>query len=196
MTVTSHESGPRVPILGQWFQSRDLTGKSVLDVGCNAGFYSIEMKKRGAARVVGIDSDDLSLRRARLAADVSGFPDIEFRNMSVYDVASLGERFDLVLFMGMLYQLRHPLLALDLLYEKVVADILIFQGMDGDRRRATHAADGPVMYLVDRRSGSEPTNWWVPNRACAEALLRSAGFAIEANPEEEVYICRRGAPDA
>ena len=33
----------------------DVTGKSVLDIGCNAGFYALEMKKRGAARVLGID---------------------------------------------------------------------------------------------------------------------------------------------
>ena len=44
----------------------DLTGKTVLDIGCNAGFYSVEMAKRGAARVLGIDSDDRYLRQARL----------------------------------------------------------------------------------------------------------------------------------
>ena len=46
----------------------DLTGKSVLDIGCNGGFYSIEMKKRGADRVVGIDSDEDYLKQARFAA--------------------------------------------------------------------------------------------------------------------------------
>ena len=45
-----------------------LTGKSVLDIGCNAGFYSIEMKRRGADRVVGIDSDPVYLAQARFAA--------------------------------------------------------------------------------------------------------------------------------
>src|SRR4051794_38577328 len=90
----------------------DLRGRSVLDVGCNAGFYSIEMKRRGADRVVGIDSDDRYLAQARFAADVLDV-DIEFQRMSVYDVAMLKERFDVVLFMGVLYHLRHPLLALD-----------------------------------------------------------------------------------
>src|SRR3712207_2631967 len=51
---------------------RDLTGKAVLDIGCNAGFYSIEMKKRGAARVVAIDSDEMYLEQGRFAAQVSG----------------------------------------------------------------------------------------------------------------------------
>src|SRR3954451_1354374 len=56
----------------------DLTGKSVLDIGCTAGFYSIEMARRGAARVVGIDSEDIYLEQARFAAEVAGF-EIEFR---------------------------------------------------------------------------------------------------------------------
>jgi tRNA (mo5U34)-methyltransferase len=64
----------------------------VLDIGCNAGFYSFEMKRRGAGRVVGIDFDDYYLDQARFAAEVLGFEDIEFRRMSVYDVGALGER--------------------------------------------------------------------------------------------------------
>jgi tRNA (mo5U34)-methyltransferase len=46
------------------------------------------------------------------------------------------------------------------------------------------------MYFVEHEYAGDPTNWWIPNRACAEAMLRSAGFAIEAHPEEEVYLCR------
>ncbi len=91
----------------------DLTGWSVLDIGCNGGFYSIEMKRRGAERVLGIDVDESYLAQARFAAEVNGL-DIEFRTLSVYDVGALAERFDIVLFMGVLYHLRHPLLALDL----------------------------------------------------------------------------------
>lgn len=106
----------------------DLTGKTVLDIGCNGGFYSIEMKRRGAARVVGIDSDERYLTQARYAAEVLGV-EIEFKNMSVYEVASLSEKFDVVIFMGVFYHLRHPLLALDLLYGNVVKDLLVFQSM-------------------------------------------------------------------
>src|SRR5207302_9481462 len=51
---------------------RDLAGCSVLDIGCNAGFYSIEMKRRGAARVLGIDSDEDYLAQARFAGEISG----------------------------------------------------------------------------------------------------------------------------
>src|SRR3982750_3573348 len=103
----------------------DLTGKSVLDIGCNGGFYSIQMKARGAERVLGLDFDEDYLAQARFAAEVRGF-DIEFRKLSVYDVGALGERFDIVLFMGVFYHLRHPLLALDLIHEHVAKDLLVF----------------------------------------------------------------------
>ncbi len=108
---------------------------SVLDIGCNAGFYSLEMKRRGAARVLGIDTDERYLRQARFAAEVTGL-EVEFARLPVWDVAALGERFDLVIFMGVLYHLRHPLLALDLIHEHVAKDLLLFQsdaaGEQGD----------------------------------------------------------------
>jgi tRNA (mo5U34)-methyltransferase len=182
---------------------RDLSGRTVLDIGCNAGFYSIEMKSRGAARVLGIDSDEEYLAQARFASEISGC-DVEFRNLSVYEVASLGERFDIVLFMGVLYHLRHPLLALDLIHEYVSRDMLVFQSMQrGAKDLDTVSIDYhfwetehfdqpgyPKMHFIEHKYAEDPTNWWVPNRACAEAMLRSAGFAITAHPEDEVYICR------
>ncbi|MBV9969223.1 MAG: DUF1698 domain-containing protein, partial [Xanthobacteraceae bacterium] len=66
----------------------DLSGCSVLDIGCNGGFYSIEMKRRGAARVLGIDADHDYIAQARFAAEFHGL-DIEFRELSVYDLAAL-----------------------------------------------------------------------------------------------------------
>lgn len=183
---------------------KDLNGKTVLDIGCNGGFYSIEMKKRGADRVVGIDSDNKYLAQARFAAELMGM-EIEFHNMSVYDVGSLKEKFDVVIFMGVLYHLRHPLLALDLLYDNVVNDILIFQSMQrGSNEVEPVKADYdfweteifenehfPKMHFIEHRYAQDPTNWWVPNRACMEAMLRSSGFEVTDHPEQEVYICRR-----
>lgn len=51
------------------------------------------------------------------------------------------------------------------------------------------------MYFVEHKYAEDPTNWWIPNRACAEAMLRSAGFQITAHPEEEVFICRAVSND-
>jgi tRNA (mo5U34)-methyltransferase len=188
----------------------DLTGKSVLDIGCNAGFYSVEMKRRGADRVLGIDSDDRYLAQARLAATALGFTGVEFRNLSVYDVGALGERFDLVIFMGVLYHLRHPLLALDLIREHVAGDLMLFQTMQQGSRNVYPVPDDhpfhmpgthqpppyfdepgyPKMHFIEREFAHDWTNWWAPNAACSAAMLRAAGFTIEAQPESEVYLCR------
>jgi tRNA (mo5U34)-methyltransferase len=181
----------------------NLEGKTVLDIGCNGGFYSIEMKRRGAARVVGIDSDDDYLLQARLAAEICGV-EIELRKLSVYDVGALAEKFDVVLFMGVLYHLRHPLLALDLIRRHVAKDLFVFQSMQrGSNEVASLEEDYefwnedifekpgfPRLCFIEKKYSGDPTNWWVPNRACSEAMLRSAGFTIEANPEAEVYVCR------
>ena len=181
----------------------DMRGMSVLDIGCNGGFYSLEMKRRGAARVLGIDTDELYLNQARFAAEVTGL-DVCFKQMAVWDVANLRERFDLVIFMGVLYHLRHPLLALDLIHEHVAKDMLLFQSMQRGSREIIPVAEDyefyapapfdepgyPKMHFIEQRYSHDETNWWVPNRACVEAMLRSSGFTIEAQPEEEVYICR------
>lgn len=182
---------------------QDLRGKTVLDIGCNGGFYSIEMKRRGADRVVGIDFDETYLAQARFAAEVCE-AEIEFHQLSVYDVAKLGEKFDVVLFMGVLYHLRHPLLALDLIHEHVAKDLFIFQSMQrGSEEVVPVKSDYPFwqtdifeqpgfprMCFIENRYAGDPTNWWIPNRACTEAMLRSAGFEIQSHPEQEVFICR------
>ncbi|HZZ83493.1 MAG TPA: TIGR04290 family methyltransferase [Anaeromyxobacteraceae bacterium] len=232
--ITRQEIERRVEELGEWFHNLDLAGvrtaprhflgdypavvwgaiadalprhldgKTVLDVGCNAGFFSLEMKRRGAARVLGIDSDERYLAQARLASEVSGL-DLELAQLSVYDVASLRERFDVVLFMGVLYHLRHPLLALDLLHAHAVKELLVFQSMlRGASGGARLAPDYPYaeiemfddpswpkLHFVERSYAHDWTNWWVPNRACAEALLRSAGFEPSAVGQTEVYLCQR-----
>jgi len=182
----------------------DLHGRTVLDIGCNGGFYAIEMKRRGADRVVGIDHDPDYLAQARFAAEVCGV-DIELRELSVYDVGALGERFDIVLFLGVLYHLRHPLLAIDLIHEHVARDLLVFQSMQrGCVEVEPIAADYeitevevferpgfPRLHFIEQRYSGDQTNWWLPNRACAEAMIRSAGFEILDHPEEEVFVCRR-----
>ncbi|HTH27116.1 MAG TPA: TIGR04290 family methyltransferase [Sphingobium sp.] len=188
----------------------DLSGCSVLDIGCNAGFYSFEMKRRGAEQVIGIDTDDRYLAQARFAASVLGFEDIEFRKLSVYDIGTLGRRFDLVMFMGVIYHLRHPLLALDLIREHVAGDLMLFQTMQqgsvdvlqvpqdhpfhvpGTTRPPT-CFDNPAypkLHFIERKFANDWSNWWAPNKACSHALLRASGFTIEAEPEEEVYLCR------
>jgi tRNA (mo5U34)-methyltransferase len=208
-TAPSHFLGDYPQVKWRRFASvipDNLQGKTVLDIGCNAGFYAMEMKRRGAERVLGLDTDDEYLAQARFAAEVTGLK-IEFHKMSAYDVGQLGEQFDLVIFMGVFYHLRHPLLALDLVHEHVARDLLLFQSMlrgsnqvDAVERDydfwTTSQFDNPgypKMHFIEHKYADDPTNWWAPNRACVEAMLRSAGFAIAAHPEEEVYLCRKVA---
>jgi tRNA (mo5U34)-methyltransferase len=124
--------------------------------------------------------------------------------MSIWQIADLREKFDLVLFMGVFYHLRHPLLALDLIHEHVARDLLVFQSLErGSREVFQPAADYdfnepapfdqpayPKMHFIEHSYSHDPTNWWIPNRACVEAMLRSSGFLIESQPEDETYVCR------
>jgi len=180
-----------------------LEGKTVLDIGCSSGFYSIEMKRRGARRVVAMEPDEHYLAQARFAAEVCE-QEIEFSNLSVYDVERLGERFDLVIFMGVLYHLRYPLLALDLIRRYVAKDLLLFQSMLRGSAQALNLNEDypfsetgifelpgvPRLHFIRDCYAGDPTNWWIPNRACVEAMLQSAGFELLDHPEEEVYLCR------
>ncbi len=181
-----------------------LEGKTVLDIGCNAGFYSLEMKRRGAGRVLGIDADEHYLRQARWAAEVSGL-EVEFEQMSVYELDRIEESFDLVIFMGVFYHLRYPLYALDKVVLKVRGHLL-FQTMlrpfpervesapvapeyGFEDKDVFAAAEMPRMHFIERSYAGDPTNAWIPNLAGAEAMLRSAGMEIVGHPEQETWLC-------
>lgn len=183
-----------------------LEGKTVLDIGSSSGFYSIEMKRRGARRVVAMEPDEDYLAQARFAAEVCE-QEVEFTNLSVYEVERIGERFDLVIFMGVLYHLRYPLLALDLIRRHVAQDLLLFQSMlrgspeclelqndyPFSETSIFERAGVPRLHFIQHSYAGDPTNWWIPNRPCVEAMLQSAGFEIIDHPEEEVYLCRCAA---
>ena len=179
----------------------DLRGETVLDVGCNGGFYSIQMKQRGADRVLGIDTDQRYLKQARFAAETLGL-EIEFKEASVYEADRIPGQFDYVLFMGVFYHLRYPLFALDTLLKKV-RGTLIFQTMvRGSEHARTWARnysfwdrriflepDFPAMYFIEHEYSNDFTNWWIPNASAVEAMLRSSGLEITSHPEAETWIC-------
>lgn len=184
----------------------DLSGASVLDIGCNGGFYSIEMKRRGAARVLGIDVDNRYLDQAKFAAATLA-QHIEFEKRSVYHVEEIAGEFDYIFFMGLLYHLRYPLLALDMVVKKLKpSGRLVFQTMvRGSEDVAEWNHDyhfwkknifedqrWPATYFIEHKYAGDPTNWWIPNRAAAEAMLRSAGLEIVDHPESETWICAPG----
>lgn len=181
----------------------DLSGWRALDVGCNAGFYSFELARRGA-QVTGIDVEPLYLRQAQWAARKLGLTDrVHFRELQVYDVGRLPERYDLVLFMGVFYHLRHPLLALDLLAERVER-LFVFQTLTSPEdavmdvptdtplleREAMLAPGWPRMAFIEHSLAHDATNWWAPNHAAVLAMLRSSGLKVVAQPGHEIYVCQ------
>lgn len=183
----------------------DLRGWRVLDIGCNAGYYSFALATRGA-EVVGVDIDERYLAQARWAqTQLSLERPPEFRKLSVYRLHELGGGFDLVWFMGVAYHLRHPLLALDIV-RSMAPRYLMFQTMtfpDAPPPRVPDdfplverdrlAAPGwPKLAFIEHRLAEDDTNWWAANDACARAMLRSAGFEVLESPLHETYWCRAG----
>lgn len=157
--------------------------------------------------MLGIDVDTHYLKQAQWAAEKMQLQkQVRFQQMQVYDLARLQESFDLIWFMGVLYHLRYPLLALDILAEKNT-DMVVFQtlSMPGDTaeentydrtindRQDLLKEGWPKMAFVEHKFAGDPTNWWLPNHAGIEAMLRSCGYAISVRPGHEIYIARKDA---
>lgn len=179
----------------------DLTGWKVLDIGCNAGFYSIEFAKRGA-EVLAIDVDVHYLKQAKWIAkkfDVSH--KITFKHMQVYDLVNIEEVFDLVWFMGVFYHLRYPVLAMDIVSQKA-KNMMVFQTLsvpgyekinipediDFHDREIMKNPAFPYMAFIEKRFAGDLTNWWIPNHQCILSLLKNCGFRLCEIPEDETYV--------
>jgi len=100
-------------------------GKSILDLGCNAGWWSIEAVKEGAEFVLVIDARDMHIEQAKFVAEVLGIRNVEFRKMNVYDISkdTVGE-FDITFCLGLLYHVNRPLYLLEKIYE-VTREVVI-----------------------------------------------------------------------
>jgi tRNA (mo5U34)-methyltransferase len=180
----------------------DLEGWIALDIGCNAGFYCIELALRGA-RVIGVDVNPHYLAQAQWAIDKYGLQErIRLVHMQVYDLAALDYTFDLVLFLGVFYHLRYPLLGLDIAAQKVkrsmVFQTLTIPGMEVYEYTQDHQisdrspmleAGWPKMAFIEHRFAGDPTNWWAVNHAGVEAMLRSSGLRVIERPGDEIYVC-------
>lgn len=206
------ETAPRHPLgdfpAFKWAQlaphlPENLEGWSALDVGCNAGYYAFALAQRGA-HVTGIDVEPLFLRQADWAAREFGLAErVEFRRMQVYDLAHQPEDYDLVLFMGVFYHLRYPLLGLDIV-ASLARRLLVFQTLtmpgeevfedtardrDIDDREEFLTPGWPKMAFIEHSFSGDHTNWWAPNHAAVEAMLRSSGLRVTGRPGHEIYLC-------
>jgi len=154
-----------------------LEGLSVLDIGAWDGFFSFECERRGAARVVATDyyswhgSGWGAKAGFELAREALG-SHVEDVDVDVMDIAPgrLGT-FDLVLFLGVLYHLRHPLLAIEKIAAITRGTLILETVVDlvGLGRPA-------MAFYPDRELKADPTNWWGPNQEAVVGMLKSAGF--------------------
>jgi tRNA (mo5U34)-methyltransferase len=191
----------------------DLKGKSCLDVGCSSGFFSFKLKELGAAYVVGVDSGEQSraIDQALFARTILGL-DVDFRILSVYDLRILERQFDVVLFMGVFYHLRHPLLALEAV-RAACRETMVFQTITTTSGKKCAAFDPavaknvtfksstlddarfPAMRFIEGSLDQDSSCWFVPNIEAVAAFLRSCGFRGDqtAFPTEHEVIVRCSA---
>jgi tRNA (mo5U34)-methyltransferase len=180
----------------------DLTGWTALDIGCNSGFYSIELAKRGA-HVTAVDKDPHFLRQAKWAVEQFKLEDrVTVVEAQVYDLAAWNRRFDLILFLGVFYHLRYPLLGLDIVAEKVDR-LMVFQTLTMPGTEQVQAPDNldmndrermlepgwPKMAFIEKELAGDPTNWWAPNHAAVVAMLSTTGLRVVEQPAHEIYVC-------
>lgn len=187
----------------------EFADKSVLDVGCNAGFYAVELKRRGAGRVVGVDSQRNLVRQAVFVRDVLGL-EIEYRRMSVYelDPRELGQ-FDVTLALGLVYHCKHLVLALERLFA-VTRGLLVLETAiyppEHSPGSFTYEVGGlqpvlhPLAYVENPGEAKEAIyNWFLPGVEALRALLRNVGFDEVAvfpatQDDRAVFACRKHEP--
>jgi tRNA (mo5U34)-methyltransferase len=203
-----HPFGPWQTI--QKLLPHDLKGKTVLDVGCNGGFYSFEAKRRGATRVLGVDGQRQHVRQGLFVRSVLGL-DVEFRRLNVYELTpqTVGQ-FDITLALGLLYHLKHPILALENLYQ-ITKELLIIETAIMPPERTPESYLHPLgqqqmllhsIAFVENPSHAKEqiANWFLPGIKALTSLLRSTGFEIlelvEVKNERAIVVCRKTKPSA
>lgn len=186
----------------------DLSGSSVLDVGCNAGFYCIEVKRRGAKRVLGIDAQRDLIRQAVFVRKVLGL-DIEYRRMSVYDLDPLDiGQFDITLALGLIYHCKHLVSALEKLFvvtrKLLVLETAIYPpekspGSFVYELGGTQPSLHPLAYVENPPDAKEAIyNWFLPSVDALSALLRNIGFdkvdVFYGQSDRAVLACHKSEP--
>jgi tRNA (mo5U34)-methyltransferase len=151
-----------------------LAGKTVLDIGAWDGFFSFEAERRGAKRVLATDSHAwytrkpaFELARRALASKVEDL-DIDVMDLSPERIGT----FDVVLFLGVLYHLRHPMLALEKVFS-VCADHLILETVT-DLVWTRYPA---MRFYPGSELAGDASNWFGPNPAAVVGMLKAVGFS-------------------
>jgi tRNA (mo5U34)-methyltransferase len=169
----------------------EITGKTFLDIGCWDGFNSFEAYRRGASRVLATDHyawsdecwgsrDAFEIARAHLAPSIEVM-DIELSELTLERIGN----FDVVLFAGVFYHLRHPFQELERLAQLAKSTFIVETHLDALDQ------DRPAMiFYPGREANNDPSNWWGPNPACIIAMLHDVGFPKVDYTPHPVYPAR------
>lgn len=178
--VTPGESGDATRAKLEMMQlPDDLTGRSVLDVGCNEGFFAFEAERRGASRVTAIDRGSEPAAKFELVRRILG-SGVEFRRADVRDLDPVRDgRFDLVFFLAVFHHLKHPLAVMDHL-ARLTAGTAILEIVEAVPR------DGTEPSALVRRFSKKGRRHLLPTRKFLMETLHSSGF-----DDVEVLGCHR-----
>ena len=170
---------------------RLVRGKSFLDIGAWDGFMSFEAERRGASRVVATDhfcwsGPGWGSRRGFDFAHANLGSSVEAVEVDVPDLdPSVLGQFDVVLFAGVLYHLRHPFLGLEHA-SSLTRDLLIVETATS----MNHVLEPVLRYHLGAELNGDPTNFWTPNERCLRDMLTELGF----KRIDTVITSSRGAP--
>jgi len=155
----------------RWQFPADLTGKTMIDIGCADGFYSIVGRARGAERVLSID--DQQTMGVQFLLENKVYP-IEYRKLDVMSPEFLDlQPFDFVHFAGVFYHLQNPLEAFKRV-RRITRGVALIEGHINE----TYGRELPyAVYYEGSELNQDVTNWWGPNLPCLEAMIRTAGFS-------------------
>jgi tRNA (mo5U34)-methyltransferase len=176
----------------------DLEGATVLDVGGNAGYFSLQAMLRGASKCVLVEPIAEFAEQARFVfSQFDVRVDVVVEDVHTYCLTTR-KHFDYVLFLGLFYHLRYPLLVLDRLAEMTRLRLLLQSVVVGSEPGGREWPDAelkdvlredfPRLAFVEHAFRGDSTNWWLPTTAALEALARSAGLRVLAKPSPELLV--------
>jgi tRNA (mo5U34)-methyltransferase len=151
-----------------------LAGKRVLDAGCNAGFFSLQAHRAGAASVLGIDASEKNIEQAHLVRRLVGLEGLDFQHLNTYDLSreQVGE-FDIALFLGILYHLDNPVEALARLSEVTREIAVIDTQLVPFQMPMFRVEPDNTTYHHESHAN---TLAFVPSESTVVLLLQQAGF--------------------
>jgi tRNA (mo5U34)-methyltransferase len=177
--VTKGVWGPQNPFILQVFDGIDFRGKKVLDIGCWDGLWSFEAEKRGAAEVYATDDctqrdfpeqPTLLLAREALNSQIKYIPDISVNDIQRLDVYD----FDVVIFTGIYYHLKNPLLALARLRQVMKeGGIIVVEGEVIRDSKQTYAR-----FFYGEKYHNDDSNWWIPTIPCLHQWVECSYFEV------------------